>query len=71
MPMVVVYMYDDLYDARSDQDKDALVTAITDAMTTYGGATPGSTQVIIQGTPRDRWGIAGRRGTRPPAPPRP
>ena len=68
MPFIVVYMYDDLYAARSDADKDALVAAPSDAMERHGGVTPGSTQVIIQGTPRENWAINRRRGTTPGAP---
>ena len=68
MPQIVIYMYDDLFDSRSEQDKDSLVSTINDAMERYGGATPGSTQVIIHGTPRDRWAMNGRRGTAPQSP---
>jgi 4-oxalocrotonate tautomerase len=58
MPVVTVQMYV----GRTQQQKRALVRAITDAMVTHAGAKPDNLHVILQEVPKENWALAGVMG---------
>jgi 4-oxalocrotonate tautomerase len=58
MPVVTVQMWT----GRTQQQKRALVRAITDAMVQHAGAKPTNLHVIIQEIPKENWALAGVMG---------
>jgi 4-oxalocrotonate tautomerase len=58
MPVVTVQ----LYTGRTQQQKRALVRAITDAMVEHAGAKPDNLHVILQEVPKENWALAGIMG---------
>jgi 4-oxalocrotonate tautomerase len=55
MPFVEVHMIS----GRNDDQKRALVRAITDALVTYANASPDHLHVVINEYSKDNWAIAG------------
>ena len=58
MPVVTVQMWT----GRTQQQKRALVRAITDAMVQHADAKPTNLHVIIQEVPKENWALAGVMG---------
>ncbi len=58
MPVVTVQMWT----GRTQQQKRALVRAITDAMVQHADAKPTNLHVIIQEVPKQNWALAGVMG---------
>jgi 4-oxalocrotonate tautomerase len=63
VPVVIVEMWE----GRKEDQKRALVKAITDAMIAHAEAKPDHLHVIIHETRRDNWGRAGALGSDPEA----
>jgi 4-oxalocrotonate tautomerase len=59
MPVVTVEMYE----GRSEEQKQNLVEDITDAMVDNVDATPETLHVIIHDVPKENWGRDGLLGT--------
>jgi 4-oxalocrotonate tautomerase len=58
MPVVTIQMWT----GRTQQQKRALVRAITEAMEQHAGAKPTNLHVIIQEVPKENWALAGVMG---------
>jgi 4-oxalocrotonate tautomerase len=51
-----------MWTGRTQQQKRALVRAITEAMVQHAGAKPTNLHVIIQEVPKENWALAGVMG---------
>ena len=61
MPIVRI----DLWEGRSDDQKEKMIASVTKAVCDSAGCPPESVQVVIQDFKKSDWGIAGRQASKP------